>query len=185
MAIGKDGSKVMSLRLPDKAYRRHHAYGVTKDLSDSAAARELIDAGLASDGLALYSTELGGYLRGVMQPLLEQLDRTHGERNAEKEDRIARVRLDRGIARLRVGLRQARDVARTGQGDEDRRDRSHGADRDLRERPVEGLGCLRIHGLAHSLVYLSHWIGPDFRVIRRCAAAGPAGRSARPVIRRS
>ena len=73
MAIGKDGSKVMSLRLPDKAYRRLHAYGVSKDLSDSAAARELIAAGLASDGLALYSTELGTYLRGVMQPLLEQL----------------------------------------------------------------------------------------------------------------
>lgn len=91
MAIGKDGSKVMSLRLPDKAYRRLHAYGVSKDLSDSAAARELITAGLASDGLALYSTELGTYLRGVMQPLLEQLDRTLGERNAEQEDRIARV----------------------------------------------------------------------------------------------
>ena len=86
MAIGKDGSKVMSLRLPDKAYRRLHAYGVSKDLSDSAAARELIAA-----GLALYSTELGTYLRGVMQPLLEQLDHTLDERNAEQEDRIARV----------------------------------------------------------------------------------------------
>lgn len=91
MAIGKDGSKVMSLRLPDKAYRRLHAYGVSKDLSDSAAARELIAAGLASDGLALYSTELGTYLRGVMQPLLEQLDHMLDERNAEQEDRIARV----------------------------------------------------------------------------------------------
>ena len=62
MAIGKDGSKVMSLRLPDKAYRRLHAYGVSKDLSDSAAARELIAGGLAADGLSLYSTELGTYL---------------------------------------------------------------------------------------------------------------------------
>ena len=87
MAIGKDGSKVMSLRLPDKAYRRLHAYGVSRDLSDSAAARELIAAGLASDGLALYSTELGTYLRGVMQQLDHMLD----ERNAEQEDRIARV----------------------------------------------------------------------------------------------
>ena len=91
MTTGKDKSKVMSLRLPDKTYRRLHAYGVSKGLSDSAAARELIAAGLASDGLALYSTELGTYLRGVMQPVLEQLDRTLGERNAEQEDRIARV----------------------------------------------------------------------------------------------
>lgn len=91
MTTGKDKSKVMSLRLPDKTYRRLHAHGVSKGLSDSAAARELIAAGLASDGLALYSTELGTYLRGVMQPLLEQLDRTLGERNAEQEDRIARV----------------------------------------------------------------------------------------------
>lgn len=84
-------AKVMSLRLSPDDYRRLHAYGVSKGLTDSAAARELIAGGLASDGLALYSTELGGYLRGVMQPLLEQLDRTLGERNAEQEDRIARV----------------------------------------------------------------------------------------------
>lgn len=84
-------AKVMSLRFSPDDYRRLHAYGVSKGLTDSAAARELITAGLASDGLALYSTELGTYLRGVMQPLLEQLDRTLGERNGEQEDRIARV----------------------------------------------------------------------------------------------
>lgn len=84
-------SKVMSLRLDAKTYRRLHAYGVSKDLTDSAAARELIAGGLASDGLALYSTELGAYLRHVVQPLLDQLDRTLEERNAEQEDRIARV----------------------------------------------------------------------------------------------
>ena len=84
-------SKVMSLRLDAKTYRRLHAYGVSKDLSDSAAARELIAGGLAADGLALYSTELGAYLRHVVQPLLDQLDRTLEERNAEQEDRIARV----------------------------------------------------------------------------------------------
>ena len=84
-------TKVMSLRLDARTYRRLHAYGVSKGLTDSAAARELIAGGLAADGLALYSTELGTYLRGVVQPLLEQLDRTLEERNAEQEDRIARV----------------------------------------------------------------------------------------------
>ena len=39
MTTGKDKSKVMSLRLPDKTYRRLHAYGVSKGLSGSAAAR--------------------------------------------------------------------------------------------------------------------------------------------------
>ncbi len=87
----KGAVKVMSLRLPEGDYRRLHAYGASKGLTDSAAARELIAGGLAADGLALYSTELGAYLRGVMQPLLEQLDRTLDERNAEQEDRIARV----------------------------------------------------------------------------------------------
>lgn len=91
MAADKIKSKVMSLRLPDTTYRRLHAYGISKGFGDSAAARELIAAGLASDGISLYSTELGTYLRGVMQPLLEQLDRTLDERNAEQEDRIARV----------------------------------------------------------------------------------------------
>lgn len=90
MASGEK-AKVMSLRLDAKTYRRLHAYGVSKDLTDSAAARELIAGGLAADGLALYSTELGAYLRHVMQPLLDQLDRTLEERNAEQEDRIARV----------------------------------------------------------------------------------------------
>lgn len=88
---GGEKAKVMSLRLDAKTHRRLHAYGVSKDLTDSAAARELIAGGLAADGLALYSTELGGYLRHVMQPLLDQLDRTLEERNAEQEDRIARV----------------------------------------------------------------------------------------------
>ena len=81
-------AKVMSLRLSPDDHRRLHAYGVSKGLTDSAAARELIAGGLASDGLALYSTELGTYLRGVMQPLL---DHTLDKRNAEQEDRIARV----------------------------------------------------------------------------------------------
>ena len=76
----------MSLRLDQSAYRRLHAYGVAKGISDSAAARELI-----ADGLALYSTELGAYLRGVVQPLLDQINETLEERNAEQEDRIARV----------------------------------------------------------------------------------------------
>lgn len=84
-------TKVMSLRLDQSAYRRLHAYGVAKGISDSAAARELIAGGLAADGLALYSTELGAYLRGVVQPLLDQIDETLEERNAEQEDRIARV----------------------------------------------------------------------------------------------
>lgn len=83
--------KVMSLRLDQRTYRRLHAYGISKDLTDSAAARELIAGGLAADGLALYSTELGTYLRGVVQPLLDQVDETLEARNAEQEDRIARV----------------------------------------------------------------------------------------------
>lgn len=81
-----DKTKVMSLRLDQKTYRRLHAYGVSKGLSDSAAARELI-----AGGLALYSTELGTYLRGVVRPLLDQVDETLEARNAEQEDRIARV----------------------------------------------------------------------------------------------
>lgn len=48
----EEKTKVVSLRLSAGDYRRLHAYGVSKGLSDSAAA----------DGLALYSTELGTYL---------------------------------------------------------------------------------------------------------------------------
>lgn len=86
-----DKTKVVSLRLSQGDYRRLHAYGVSKGLSDSAAARELIAGGLAADGLALNSPELGTYLRGVVQPLLDQVDETLEAKNAEQEDRIARV----------------------------------------------------------------------------------------------
>ncbi len=84
-------TKVMSLRLDQQTYRRLRAYGTSKGLSDSAAARELVAGGLAADGLALYSTELGTYLRSVVQPLLDQIDESLEKRNAEQEDRIARV----------------------------------------------------------------------------------------------
>lgn len=89
--MNPEKTKVMSLRLDQSAYRRLHAYGASKGISDSAAARELIACGLAADGLALYSTDLGKYLRGVVQPLLDQIDETLEQRNAEQEDRIARV----------------------------------------------------------------------------------------------
>ena len=82
----EEKTKAMSLRLSAGDYRRLHAYGVSKGLSDSTAARELI-----ADGLALYSTELGTYLRGVVRPLLDQVDETLEARNAEQEDPIARV----------------------------------------------------------------------------------------------
>lgn len=83
--------KVMSLRLDDRTYRRLHAYGVSKGLPDSAAARELIVSGLAQDGLGLYSTELGAYLRRVMQPLLDGLARELDGRDRGLEDRVARA----------------------------------------------------------------------------------------------
>lgn len=89
--MAAEKTKVMSIRLSQGDYRRLHAYGASRGISDSAAARELVAGGLACDGLALYSSELGTYLRGVMEPLLESLDRTLEERNAEQEDRIARV----------------------------------------------------------------------------------------------
>lgn len=55
--------KVMSVRLDRQTHRRLRAYAITNDMTESAAARELVAMGLANDGLALYSTELGGCLR--------------------------------------------------------------------------------------------------------------------------
>lgn len=84
-------AKVMSIRLGEDEHGRVHAYAVSKGLKDGPAARELIVQALAADGLALYSTELGAYLRSVMAPLIDGFDQRLGERNAEQEDRIARV----------------------------------------------------------------------------------------------
>ena len=103
-----DKTKVVSLRLSQGDYRRLHAYGVSKGLSDSAAARELIAGGLAADGLALNSSELGTYLRGVVQPLLDQVDETLEAKNAEQEDRIARV-VHRATRASKIGRASCRE----------------------------------------------------------------------------
>ena len=42
-------TKVMSLRLDQQTYRRLNAYGTSRGISDSAAARELIAGGLAEE----------------------------------------------------------------------------------------------------------------------------------------
>ncbi|RGL09567.1 hypothetical protein DXC81_08215 [Collinsella tanakaei] len=87
----KEKKRVMSLRLDEGAHRRLRAYAASAGLTDSEAARRLIASGLAADGLGLYSTELGAYLRSVVEPLIEGFDQALDRRNAEQEDRIARV----------------------------------------------------------------------------------------------
>ena len=82
---------VKSIRFDDETYRRVRAYAAGRGLTDSAAIRELVVRGLSIDGLSLYSTELGEFLRTTMGGCLEQFDQALRRRNDEAEDRLARV----------------------------------------------------------------------------------------------
>lgn len=82
---------VKSIRFDDETYRRVRAYAAGRGLTDSAAIRELVVRGLSVDGLSLYSTELGEFLRTTMNGCLERFDQALRRRNDEAEDRLARV----------------------------------------------------------------------------------------------
>ena len=90
---GKGGrkGKVMSVRLDAETYRRLKAYADSTGQPESTALRELCVRGLATDGLDLYSNEVGEYMRTVMQGVLSEMDALLARRNDEHEDRIARV----------------------------------------------------------------------------------------------
>ena len=87
----RGGAHVMSVRLDEKTYQRVKAYAIASNMKESAALRDLACKGLASDGLELYATELGQFLRSVMNGVLTTFDEALEQRNAEQEDRIARV----------------------------------------------------------------------------------------------
>ena len=111
---GKEGgakAKVVSVRLDPGTHRRLHAYALGTGQADSAALRELAVRGLATDGLELYSTELGEFVRGLMAAGLAQLDGVLERRGDELEDRVARI-VARGARQAGVGSLVAVDLAR-------------------------------------------------------------------------
>lgn len=83
--------QVKSVRFDEETYRRIKAYAAGSGVTDSAAIRELVVKGLSVDGLGLYSTELGEYLRTTMNGCLAGFEEALRRRNDEAEDRLARV----------------------------------------------------------------------------------------------
>lgn len=88
--VAKNGC-VKSVRFDGETYRRIKAYAAGEGVTDSAAIRELVVKGLSVDGLNLYSTELGEYLRATMNGCLASFEESLRRRNDEAEDRLARV----------------------------------------------------------------------------------------------
>lgn len=82
---------VKSVRFDGETYRRIKAYAAGEGVTDSAAIRELVVKGLSVDGLNLYSSELGEYLRVTMNGCLASFEESLKRRNDEAEDRLARV----------------------------------------------------------------------------------------------
>jgi hypothetical protein len=90
-AGGGTRAHVKSVRLDDATFKRIRAYALAKGMTESAALRELAVRGLSLDGLELYSSEMGTYLRSVMSGCLDSFRDELQRRNDEQEDRIARV----------------------------------------------------------------------------------------------
>lgn len=90
MASGGSGC-VKSVRFDEATIRRVKSFAAGKGVTDSAAIRELVVKGLAADGLALYSSELGEFLRTTMNGCLASFEEALRRRNDEAEDRLARV----------------------------------------------------------------------------------------------
>ena len=70
--------RVKSVRFDEETYRRIKAYAAGSGVTDSAAIRGLVVKGLSVDGLGLYSTELGEYLRTTMNGCLAGFEEALG-----------------------------------------------------------------------------------------------------------
>ncbi len=83
--------ETMTVRLDDGLRRLVKAHAAAAGTSEGAAVRELLRRGLAADGMELYSSELGSYLRSVMNGVLDVFREEMEARNDQLEDRVARV----------------------------------------------------------------------------------------------
>jgi hypothetical protein len=82
---------VKTLRLDQPTDEKVTAYCAATGLKEATALRQLIERGLMTEGLSLYATPLGQFVRDVMQGQLDLFRDELEQRNDDLEERIAKI----------------------------------------------------------------------------------------------
>lgn len=82
---------VKSVRLDQKLSDKVAAYRAATGLSEAESIRALIEAGLMTQGMELYSTPLAKFVRDLMQGQLDLFRDELDQRNDEMEERLAKI----------------------------------------------------------------------------------------------
>jgi len=82
---------VKTVRLDPVLVDKVAAYCATTGLKEASALRQLIEKGLTTEGLSLYATPLGQFVRDLMQGQLDLFREELEERNDDLENRLVKI----------------------------------------------------------------------------------------------
>lgn len=94
MTLPKPGASktvIKTVRLDEKLNDKVAAFRAATGLSEAEAIRQLIEAGLMTQGMELYSTPLARFVRELMQGQLDLFREELDQRNDEMEERVAKI----------------------------------------------------------------------------------------------
>lgn len=114
MALPKASSGkavVKTVRFDQKLADKVAAYRAATGLSEAESIRTLIEAGLMTQGMELYSTPLARFVRELMQGQLDLFRDELDQRNDEMEERVAKICAKGAKASLQSAVMQV-DVMR-------------------------------------------------------------------------
>lgn len=102
---------VKTVRFDQKLADKVAAYRAATGLSEAESIRTLIEAGLMTQGMELYSTPLARFVRELMQGQLDLFRDEFDQRNGEMEERVAKICAKGAKASLQSAVMQV-DVMR-------------------------------------------------------------------------
>lgn len=100
-----------SVRVDQLLAQRIEAYAGSRCVKESEAIRDLIEKGLACEGLSVFATPVGSLIRDVIEAEFSLMREEMDERNERLEDRVARV-CSRGTRASLQAAAQLNDAAR-------------------------------------------------------------------------
>ncbi len=102
---------VKTVRLDEGLNDKVAAYRAATGLSEAESIRSLLEAGLMTQGMELYSTPLARFVRELMQGQLDLFRDELDQRNDEMEERVAKICAKGAKASLQTAVMQV-DVMR-------------------------------------------------------------------------
>ena len=102
---------VKTVRMDQKLADKVAAYRAATGLSEAESIRSLLEAGLMTQGMELYSTPLARFVRELMQGQLDLFRDELDQRNDEMEERVAKICAKGAKASLQSAVMQV-DIMR-------------------------------------------------------------------------